>query len=167
MKKSQTATPATRNADKPPMARFRTTILSNGKTAAGVVVPVKIVEQLSSRKRPPVRVTIGNHSYRSTIAVMGGRFLLGISAENRAKAGVKAGDEITVHLELDTKPRDVDVPTDFARALRANKTAKAFFDQLSPSRKQWHVHSIESAKAPETRRRRIDKSIDMLQQHIR
>jgi hypothetical protein len=141
---------------------FRTTLLSNGKTATGVAVPPEVVERLGAGKRPPVRVTIGGHTYRSTVAVMGGVFMLGVSAENRAKAGVAAGDEVDVTLDLDTAPREVAVPDDLAAALDAG--ARAFFDGLSPSLRQWHVQSVEGAKTAETRQRRVAKSAAMLRE---
>lgn len=143
-------------------ARFQTTLQGAGKTATGIVVPAEIVASLGHGKRPPVRVTIGGHTYRSTIAVMGAQFMIGVSADNRAKAGVQAGDTLDVHLELDTEPRKVAVPKDFAKALDAEPAAKQFFDGLSYSQQQWHVVSIEGAKTAETRHRRIDKSMALL-----
>ncbi len=144
--------------------RFRTTIQLNGRTATGIPVPTDVVEQLGKGKRPPVRVTIGGHSYRSTVAAYGDVFMLPLSAENRGSAGVAAGDEVDVDIELDTEPRKVDVPADFADALAAEPEAKRFFEGLSYSQQRWHVLSIEGAKAAETRRRRIEKSISMLRE---
>lgn len=145
-----------------PVACFRATLVSNGKTATGIVVPPDAVATLGHGKRPPVRVTIGDHTYRSTVAVMGGQFLVGVSAENRRMAGVEAGDELDVRLELDTDPRDVNVPADFAQALDEAGGARSFFDGLSYSQKQWHVASIQGAKTAETRRRRIARSVALL-----
>jgi hypothetical protein len=144
--------------------RFRTTLELGGKTATGIRVPDEVVEGLGSGKRPPVRVTIKGHTYRSTVAVMGGAFMVGVSAEERAKAGVAAGDEVEVDIELDTEPREVVVPADFAAALDDDADAKRFFDGLSYSNKRRHVLSIEGAKSPETRRRRIDKSVATLRE---
>jgi len=148
----------------PPKVTFRTTLESAGKTATGFVVPTEIVEQLNKGKRPPVLVTIGSHTYRNTVAVMGGQFMIGVSAENRAATGVKAGDEIDVTLQLDTAVREVVVPDDFASALDAVPAARTTFDSLSFSHKRAHVDAIEQAKAAETRQRRIDKSVAMLAQ---
>ena len=145
-----------------PKLTFRTTLESAGKTATGFVVPPEIVARLNKGKRPPVLVTIGAHTYRNTVAVMGGQFMIGVSADNRAAAGVKAGDEIEVTLQLDTDVREVVVPDDFARALDAVPAARATFDSLSFSHKRAHVEPIEAAKAPDTRQRRIDKSVAML-----
>ncbi|MGZ8602924.1 MAG: YdeI/OmpD-associated family protein [Actinomycetota bacterium] len=144
--------------------RFRTTIQLNGTTATGIPVPTDVVHQLGKGKRPPVRVTIGGHSYRSTVAAYGDVFMLPLSAENRGSAGVAAGDEVDVDIELDTEPRKVDVPADFADALAAEPEAKRFFEGLSYSQQRWHVLSIEGAKAAETRQRRIEKSISILRE---
>lgn len=141
---------------------FRTTIQLGGKTATGFQVPDEVVEGLGSGKRPPVSVTIGKHTYRSTIAPMGGVFMLPLSAENRQAAGVAAGDEVTVQIELDTEPREITVPEDFSATLDLNPVARQYFDSLSYSNKRRLVLSIEGAKAMDTRQRRIDKTITML-----
>ncbi|HEX7398934.1 MAG TPA: YdeI/OmpD-associated family protein [Candidatus Limnocylindrales bacterium] len=144
--------------------RFRTTVDLNGTTATGMRVPPEIVEALGSGKRPPVLVTINGYTYRSTVAVMGGESLIGVSSENRAGAGVAAGDEVDVELELDTAARTVTVPADFAAALDEDPKARATFDGLSYSNKSWHVLSIDGAKTDETRQRRIVRSIDALRE---
>jgi antitoxin component of MazEF toxin-antitoxin module len=144
--------------------KFRTTIELGGKTATGMRVPPEVVEALGSGKRPAVRVTIGQHAYRSTVAVMGGAFMLPVSAEVRQAAGVAAGDDVEVELELDTAPREVDVPADFAAALDADAEARRFFDGLSYSNRRRFVLGIEDAKTPETRQRRIDGAVAKLRE---
>ncbi len=144
--------------------KFRATVLLGGKTATGIRVPDEVVESLGSGKRPAVRVTIGKHTYRSTIASMDGVFMLPLSAENREAAGVAAGDQVDVRIELDTAPREVTVPKDLAAALKRVPSAKAAFEALSFSRKNAYVVSIEGAKTPETRQRRIDKAIAELRE---
>jgi hypothetical protein len=144
--------------------RFRATIELAGKTATGFQVPDDVVTALGAGRRPPVRVTIGGHTYRSTVASMGGRFMVGVSAQNRTAAAVAAGDEVDVDLELDTEPREVDVPEDLAAALDGEPEARRFFDGLSYSRKQWFVLRIEQAKKAETRRRRLDEAVTMLRE---
>ncbi|AXB42484.1 YdeI/OmpD-associated family protein [Amycolatopsis albispora] len=144
--------------------KFRTKIELEGKTATGFEVPAEVVEALGAGKRPAVTVTLGPHTYRSTVAVMGGRYLVPLNAGNRTAAGVSAGDEVEVELALDTKPREVEVPADFAEALAAEPAAKAFFDGISYSDKRWHVLSVEGAKKAETRARRIEKSVGMLKE---
>ena len=142
--------------------RFRTTMLSAGKTALGFEVPPEVVDGLGAGKRPPVLVTINGYTYRNTVAVMGGAYMVGVSAEHRAAAGLAAGDEVDVDIELDTAPREVAVPDDFAAALDADPEARRTFDGLSYSNRSWHVLSIEGAKTEETRQRRIEKSIATL-----
>lgn len=144
--------------------RFHTTILQNDKTATGIQVPDEVVESLGAGKRPAVTVTINGFTYRNTIAVMGGVYMVGVSAENRAGAGVAGGDEVDVDIELDTAPRVVEVPTDLATALDAEPAARATFDGLSYSNKSWHALQITAAKTDETRQRRIAKSVDILRQ---
>jgi len=144
--------------------KFRTTILQSGKTATGIVVPDEVVEALGSGKRPPITVTIGAYTYRNTIAVMDGVYMVGVSAEHRAGAGVAGGDEVDVDIELDTAPREVSVPDDFAIALDAEPKARATFDGLSYSNKSWHVLQVTGAKTDETRQRRIGKAVDMLRE---
>jgi bacteriocin resistance YdeI/OmpD-like protein/uncharacterized protein DUF1905 len=143
-------------------ATFRTTILGNDKSALGIEIPAEVVASLGTSKRPPVRVTINGKSYRSTIAVMGGKFMVGVSAQNRKIVSVAAGDKVDVTLELDTEPRVVTVPPDLKKALDRHTDAKKFFDGLSYSKKQWFVLGIEGAKTAETRERRIAKAIAML-----
>jgi hypothetical protein len=142
--------------------RFHTKILKAGKTATGIQIPNEVVESFGSSKRPPVRITINGQTYRSTVAVMGGKFMVGVSAENREKTGVSGGDEVDVDIELDIEPREVSVPADFAKALKGNAIAKKRFDGLSHSRKQAFVSGIEGAKTEETRERRILKAINEL-----
>jgi hypothetical protein len=144
--------------------RFRTTIKQSGKTATGIEIPEKIVEALESGKRPAVKVTINGYTYRSTVAVMGGVYMVGVSAEHRAGAGVAGGDKVDVDIELDTAPREVSVPADFAVALDAAPKARKAFEGLSYSNKSWHVLQVTGAKTDETRQRRIEKSIAMLRQ---
>jgi len=144
--------------------RFTTTVELGGKTATGFQVPNDVVVALGKGKKPPVNVTINGHTYRSTVAAYGDVSMLPLSAENREAAGVKAGDEIEVELELDTAPRVVDVPPDFAAAIAADPAAAAFWPTLSYSNQRWHVLSIEGAKAAETRQRRIEKSVSLLRE---
>ena len=144
--------------------RFRTTIQLSGKTATGIELPAEVVAGLGAGKRPAVRVTIRGHTYRSTVAPRGDRYLVGVSAESRDSAGVGAGDEVEVDIELDMEPREVAVPTDFAVALEQDAEAKRFFDGLSYSQRRWFVFGIEEAKKPETRQRRIDKTISRLRE---
>jgi hypothetical protein len=125
----------------------------------GLEVPPEVVESLGHGKRPPVRITINGHSWRSRVAIMRGRYLLGLSKANRQAAGVDTGDEVEVELEFDPEPRVVVEPEDFARALDADPVARAAYDRLPDGRKREHVLAIERAKKPETRTRRIEKAL--------
>lgn len=143
----------------PPKTSFRTRLDLHGKTATGFEVPASVVEQLGKGKRPPVKVTIGKYSYRSTVAPMSGCFMLPLAAEHRESAGVAAGQMIDVTLELDTAERTVTVPADLASAMRKAAGTKAAFEGLSYTRRKEIALAIESAKQEETRARRIAKAI--------
>ena len=142
--------------------KFKTTLLQAGKTATGIEVPAKIVESFGAGKKPPVRVAINGYTYRNTIAVMGGVYMVGVSAEHRKGAGIEGGQEIEVTIELDSDPREVELPTEFQKALNKNAAAKKTFDALSNSKKKAIVIPIKDAKTDETRDRRIEKSIALL-----
>ena len=140
---------------------FRTTILQNGKNAAGIVIPEEILQKLGSSRRPLVRVTIRKHTYRSAVAVVDGRFMIGVSAENRRAAGVQGGDEVDVTLELDLEPRTVEIPKDLKSALIEAGALEAF-ENSAPSMRKEYVRQVEEAKAQETRERRISKILEKL-----
>lgn len=144
--------------------RFRATILQSGKTAMGFEVPPEAVATLGAGKRPPVTVTINGYTYRNTVAVMGGTFMIGVSAEHRGQARVTAGDVVDVELQLDTAPREVEVPAELAAALAADQAAAATFEGLSYSNKSWHALQVTGTNNPETRARRIAKSIAALRE---
>ena len=143
---------------------FRAVLQLGGKTATGIHVPDDVVAGLGASKRPAVRVTINGYAYRSTVAVMGGIYMLPVSAEVRTHAGVAAGDEVDVELDLDTAPREVTMPPDVMEALARDADAQRFFAGLSYSNKRRIVLSIEGAKTPETRQRRIDKAVSALRE---
>lgn len=142
--------------------RFESIVELGGKTATGIRVPAEVVEGLGSHRRPPVRVTVGGHTYRTTVAPMSGAYFVPLSAENRTAAQVAAGDRVTVDIELDTEPRVVEVPADLAEALARAPAARDRFRALSYSRQRAHVLSVEGAKTPETRARRVAKVIEAL-----
>jgi len=144
--------------------RFNTTILQTGKTASGIQIPDEVIEALGAGKRPPVRVTLHGFTYRSTVAVMNGVYMVGVNAENRSAARVAGGDEVQIDIEVDTEPREVVVPADFNAALQGDSAARLTFDGLSYSNKRWHVLQVEGAKTAETRERRIAKSLEILRQ---
>jgi len=142
--------------------KLRATLELHGKTATGFEVPAHAVESLGTSKRPTVTVAINDHTYRTTIARMGGAFLVPVSAENRAAAGISGGETINADIALDTEPRTVDVPTDLAAALAATSGARAVFDSLSFTSRRGHVTAVEGAEAASTRERRIAKIVSTL-----
>ena len=142
--------------------RFRETILLGGKTATGIPVPDEILESLGGGKRPAVSVTVNGYTYRTTVGFADGRPMIPVSAANREAAKVAAGDEVEVEIALDTAPREVSLPADFSLALERDPEAKRTFDGLSYSLQNYHVQQVEGAKTPETRARRIEKSIATL-----
>ncbi|MFI6735462.1 YdeI/OmpD-associated family protein [Nonomuraea sp. NPDC050451] len=131
----------------------------------GLEVPEGVVEALAAGKRPRVTITINGHSWKSRVAIIRGRYLLGLSNANRQAAGVVTGDEVEV--ELDAEPPVVVEPADFAHALDADPVARAAYDRLAYSHKREHVLAIESAKKPETRVRRIEKALAALRDRER
>ena len=143
--------------------KFRARVLQARKTATGIEVPAAGVEALGAGKRPKVTVTISGYTYRSSIAVVGGKYLVGISAEVRAQTGITAGDEIDVDIELDTAPRVVSVPNDLRAAFERHPRAKRVFESLSYSRQQRYTLPIEKAKTDDTRDRNVHKAIRELQ----
>jgi hypothetical protein len=142
--------------------RFSCVVLAAGKTATGLPVPEEVVTALGSGRRPAVYVTVGSHTYRSTIAPYDEGFRIPLSGENRAAAGVSAGDSVEVEVRLDTDPRDAVVPADFGAALDADPEARRFFDGLSFSNKQSYLRWVTGAKTDETRERRVSQGVELL-----
>jgi hypothetical protein len=141
--------------------KFKATIIPSGN-ASGFEIPDKIMQALGSEARPPVAITINGHTWRSRVAVMRGKKLIGISAANRDAAGIGQGDTVQIDLVLDTAPREVDEPADLTAALNANRKARAAFNGLPFGLRQKHVRDIEAAKSPEVRARRILKLVETL-----
>lgn len=142
-------------------ATYTTIVWAEGNNT-GLEVPADVIAALGSSKRPPVVVSLAGYSYRSTVAVMGGMFMIPLSKANREAAGVNGGDQVEVTLELDQAPRTVDVPDDLAVALEAKPGARAAFDTTAPSMRKEYVRQVESAKAAETRARRIAAIVEKL-----
>jgi hypothetical protein len=139
------------------MAQTYTTKITQeeGMNATGISVPPEIVAALGKGKKPPVKVSVNGYTYRSTVAAYGDVFMLPLSQEHRKAAGVKAGDEVEITLELDEEPRTVDVPDDLAAALAQKPGAREAFDRLAYSKRKEFVRQVNEAKAQETRERRI------------
>jgi bifunctional DNA-binding transcriptional regulator/antitoxin component of YhaV-PrlF toxin-antitoxin module len=153
---------SSRSAERRRFVKFRTTIARQGNNT-GVVVPDEVVTALGAGKKPPVVVTLNGYTYRSSIASMGGRFMISLSRENRERAGLEGGEELDVEVVVDDQPRVVEPPSDFAAALQASPAAAAAFAKLSYSHQRQHVLAIEEAKAAETRQRRIAKAVAQLE----
>src|SRR6476661_4636374 len=137
---------------------FTTTIVGDGNKA-GIEVPPEVVDALGAGKRPPVVVTINGKSYRSSIAVMAGKYMVGVSSANRELTGASAGDTVEVDLEVDTQPRIIEVPQDLASSLEAEPAAKAFYAPLNYSTQRRYVEPIGDAKTEGTRARRIARTV--------
>jgi bacteriocin resistance YdeI/OmpD-like protein/uncharacterized protein DUF1905 len=142
--------------------RFQTEILLSGKTASGIVVPADVLAALAAGKKPAVKVTINGYTYRSSVATVGGKPMIGVSADVRSAAGVSAGQVVDVDLELDTEKRVVALPPELADLLAADPAARAAYDKLSYSNQRRIVEPIDQTKSPETRQRRIDKAMETL-----
>ena len=142
------------------MPTFRTTLLQSGNNV-GIVIPDEIVEGFGAGKRVPVTVTLKGYTYRSTVAVMGGRCMVGLNAAHRAAAGLAGGEEHEVTIEQDSAPRTVDVPDDLASALAGAGLTEAF-EALAYSHRKEHARSVTEAKKPETRQRRVAKIVEQL-----
>jgi len=138
--------------------RFRA-VVEPHEPMRGLEVPPEVVESFAAGKRPPVTITVNGHTWKSRVAIMRGRYLLGFSTANRRAAGVATGDEVDVEVALDVEPRVVVEPPDLTRALDADPAARAAYDRLSYSHRREHVRAIETAKKPETRARRIEAAV--------
>lgn len=141
---------------------FRAELQRTGGNTTGFPVADEIVDSLGGGGRPKVVVRVNGYEFRSSIARMGGDYWLGVSAERRAAAGIEGGEVYDVDVELDTAPREIEVPEDLAAALAAEPEAKAFWDRMSFSNQRWHAEQLTSAKTAETRARRLAKSLDLL-----
>lgn len=144
--------------------KFRTTIRQSDGSATGIEIPDEVVAALGAGKKPPVRLSVNGYAYRSTVATVDGRSMVGFSAAHRAASGLAGGDAVEVEIELDTEPRVVEVPPELQAALDAEPRALETFDRLSNSMKGYHVAQVMDAKTAETRQRRIEKSIAVLRE---
>jgi hypothetical protein len=138
-------------------------IRGDQRDTMGIVVPDAVVEELGAGRRPAVTVTVLGYTYRSTIARMGDQFLIGLSKENRQAAGISDEETLTVTLEVDRAPRDVDVPDDLVSALHEAGVSVGW-DRLAPSARKELVRQVTTAKKPETRTGRIAKAVESARQ---
>ena len=141
--------------------RFRAVVIPSGNATA-VEIPDEVMRSLGPEARPPVAISINGHSWRSRVAVMNGKRLVGISAANRAAAGIVEGQAIDLDITLDTAPREVEEPDDLKSALDNRPGARDAFDRLPFGLKAKHLRDIEAAKTAEVRARRIGKLVETL-----
>ncbi|MDT5272663.1 MAG: hypothetical protein QOH49_4849 [Acidobacteriota bacterium] len=147
-----------------PVKRFRVLIdREEGSEVCGINIPFDVEKTFGGRGRVPVRGTLNGAPFRGSLFRMGGdcHFMV-VNRHLRAAAGVRGGETVPVVMERDTEPRVINPPADFARALKGNKEAQAIWDKLSFTHRREHVEHIEEAKKPETRLRRIEKSVTLL-----
>ena len=142
--------------------RLRAELRRTGGNTTGFEVPDDFVASLDGGGRPKVAVTVNGFEFRSSIARMGGSYWLGVSAERRAAGKLEGGETYDLDIELDTAPRVIEVPDDLRAALDADPAARDTWQRLSYSHQRQHVDAIASAKAPETRARRIAKAVEKL-----
>jgi Bacteriocin-protection, YdeI or OmpD-Associated/Domain of unknown function (DUF1905) len=143
--------------------KFKTKIVQSGNNT-GIHVPDEIIEKMGAGKKPSVVITLKKYTYRNTVAVMGDKYMVSLSAEHRKNANVSGGEELEVTIALDTEPRTVELPEEFQKVLNKNTAAKRNFEALSPSKKKYLVLDITSAKTEDTKLRRIEKAINSLMQ---
>lgn len=144
-------------------ATFTTMVTKDDKVnATGLPVPAEAVAAMGAGKKPKVLVSLNGYTYRSTVAAYGEISMLPLAAEHRQAAGVQAGDQVEVTIQLDTEPRTVEVPAELADALAAYVGARAAFDSLSYTMRKEYARQVESAKSPDTRQRRIEKILAAL-----
>ena len=153
-----------KTVEKSPVKRFRALVnRKEGGDVCSIDIPFDVEKTFGARGRVPVRGTLNGAPFRSSVFRMGGdcHFMV-VNRQMREAAGVSGGETVPVTLERDTEPRTVTPPPDFARALKSNKEARATWDKLSYTHQREHVEHIEEAKKPETRLRRIEKSVATL-----
>jgi hypothetical protein len=145
------------------MKKFKATLNAVEGGALAIEIPFDVKSEFG-KARLPVRISLEGYSFRTTVAVYGGRYLVALRREHREAAGVVDGQVVSITFEPDTDARVVETPPDLASALgkAKNKKAKAAWEKLSYSHQKEHAEAIEDAKKPETRARRIEKTIAML-----
>jgi hypothetical protein len=143
-------------SDAPPACTFTCTLLVDGQMSA---IPIDFDQRaVFGQVRPPVVVTLGGYSYRSTIAIMGGITFVPLRKSNREAAGLAGGETIEVTLTLDTAPRTINLPDALAEALDA-AGVRAGWDRLSYTAQREQAEAITGAKRPETREKRIAAAV--------
>jgi hypothetical protein len=137
-------------------------LVAKGPAAAFILDNAQVATVGEGAKRFPVVATVNGYTWRTSVARMGGEFMVGLSKEVRAGAGVQAGDSVTLELKLDTEPRTVEVPPALAEALDADPEAKATFEGLAFTHRKEFARWIDEAKQEQTRERRVTQALDMI-----
>src|SRR5436189_342429 len=146
------------------VVRLIATLVPRGPAAAVVLDDEHVAAVGEGAKRFPVVATVNGHVWRTTVTRMGGEFLLGLNRAVRKEAGVEAGDTVEVELELDTTPREVEVPEALATALAKDSEARAAFEGLAYTHRKEYARWIDEAKRDETRQRRVAETVERLPQ---
>ncbi len=120
-----------------------------------------------SRTKPPkyipVAAVVNGKTSRTTLVPAGaGRYRLQINTALRKAAGVDVGDLIGVELRIDRTSRSLPVPPDLRAALAKHRKAGKAFGRLAAGQRRQFILWFDSAKAPETRRRRLARALDIL-----
>ena len=141
---------------------FKAQLQPRGPAAAVILDDAQVAAVGEGAKRFPVVATVNGYTWRTTVVRMGGEFLLGLSKEVRQGAGAEAGDEVDVIVELDTAPREVEVPEALAAALAADPEAKTSFDRMAFTHRKEYARWIADAKQEQTRQRRLGQALEMI-----
>jgi len=144
------------------VVHFKTKLQPRGPAAAVILDDAQVAAVGEGPKRFPVVATVNGYTWRTTVVRMGGEFLLGLSKEVRQGAAAEAGDEVDVTVELDTAPREVEVPEALAAALAADPEAKASFDRMAFTHRKEYARWIADAKQEQTRERRLGQALEMI-----
>jgi hypothetical protein len=141
---------------------FTTNLQPRGNASAVILDDTQVAAVGEGAKRFPVVATINGYTWRTSVTRMGGEFLLGLNKEVRQGAGVGTGDEVDVIVELDSAPREVEVPEALAAALTANPEVKAIFDRMAFTHRKEYARWIADAKQEQTRQRRLEQAMEMI-----
>lgn len=144
------------------VVHFKTQLQPRGPAAAVILDEAQVAAVGEGAKRFPVVATVNGYTWRTSVVRMGGEFLLGLNKEVRQGAGVTAGDEVDVTVELDAAPREVEVPEALAAALAADPEARAFFDRMAFTHRKEYARWIADAKQEQTRQRRLGQALEMI-----
>lgn len=144
------------------VVHFKTQLQPRGNASAVVLDEAQVAAVGEGARRFPVVATVNGYTWRTSVTRMGGEFLLGLNRDVRQGAGVEAGDEVDVTVELDSAPRDVEVPEALASALAADPETKASFDRMAFTHRKEYARWIADAKQEQTRQRRLAQAMEMI-----